>query len=421
MNILWIVNNILPELSEATGLPGSASGSWLIDLSQKLSQRDDINLAIAAVGGNEFKKVNIGNVTYYLLPGNGRNMLFYTKKYEKIWKDINGDFKPDIVHLHGTEYSHGLSFLRANPEVSAVVSVQGIITRIKDVFFDGMPKWSALKYRTMRENLRFNGSYETYLLYKRNSKYEQEIFKRVNYANTVNSWDTSLSQEYNPEIKCFQIEYNLRESFYSSQKWDISNINRHQIFTNPCPYAIKGTHILLKAVALLKNRYPDISVVIPSKGDGKGNIQIINGYTKYINKLIRELDLIGNVRFVGTLNESEMLENMKKSHAVAVPSAIEGTSLVLREAMYVGVPCVASFRGGMADFIKDKENGFLYDFSEYSYLANRIDKLFSNDELAKEFSKTAILHAEKAHNREKNVNDYIEMYNYIYNKGDINE
>ena len=96
MNVLWIVNNIVPELSEATGLAGSASGSWLIDISQGLSKTEGINLAIAAVGGTELKKIAIGNITYYLLPGNGKNMLFYTKKYEKLWKEIKEDFASGI-------------------------------------------------------------------------------------------------------------------------------------------------------------------------------------------------------------------------------------------------------------------------------------------------------------------------------------
>lgn len=420
MNVLWIVNNIVPELSEATGLAGSASGSWLIDISQGLSKTEGINLAIAAVGGTELKKIAIGNITYYLLPGNGKNMLFYTKKYEKLWKEIKEDFKVDIVHLHGTEYSHGLSFLRANPEVPAVVSVQGIINRIKDAMFDGLPKCYALKYRTMRENVRFNGSFERCLLYKRNARYEKEIFKRVQYANTVNVWDTALAKQYNEKIKCFQIEYNLRDSFYASKKWDISEIDRHRIFTNSGTDEIKGLHMLLQAVALLKKKYPNISVVVPSDGDGQGNIQIKNGYTRYIKKLICDLNLVGNVQFVGRLSETEMLENMRKSNAVVVPSAMEGTSLVLREAMYLGVPCICSFRGGMEDFVMDKESGFVYDFFEYPYLASRIDTIFSDDELAQKFSANAIKLAEKAHNREKNIHDYIDMYNFIYNGGGQN-
>ena len=86
MNVLWIVNNILPDLAAATGLATSPSGSWLIDLSKQLSENEDISLAIAAVGGDKFCSYTINGIKYYLLPGNGRNMLFYCRDYEQLWK-----------------------------------------------------------------------------------------------------------------------------------------------------------------------------------------------------------------------------------------------------------------------------------------------------------------------------------------------
>ena len=411
MNILWITNNVLPELAEETGLETSSSGSWLIDLSQKLSESSNINLAIATVAGNEYKKVKVRNITYYLLPGNGRNMLFYTKKYERLWEKIAEDFNVDIVHLHGTEYSHGLSFLRSNPHIKAVVSVQGIISRLAEVYFDGLPKCFSLRYFTISEILKMNNNFAKALLYKHNAKYEREIFKRVSYANTVNYWDTSWTKEFNPNIKCFHLEYNLRQAFYSSEKWNINKIIRHRIFTNPGGDSIKGLHILCKAIAIVKKEYPDVTLVVPGKNIIE-NIQ--SGYDKYIMHLISELDIETNILFVGRLSETEMLQHMLKSNAVVIPSAIEGTSLVLREAMYVGVPCIASFRGGMADFIADKEDGFLYDFSEVPYLANRIKEIFSSDSIAKKLSKNAIIKAETAHNRDKNIKDCIDMYQYIY-------
>lgn len=411
MNVLWIANNILPELAEQCALPTSASGSWLIDLSQKLSERPDVNLAIAAVGGSAYKKVKIGRITYYLLPGNGRNMLFYTKKYEELWKKIAEDFQVDIVHLHGTEYSHGLSFLRSCPHIKAIVSVQGIISKIAQVYFDGLPKRFSWRYFTLKELLKMNSTYMKARLYKRNAKYEKEIFQRVKYANTVNTWDTSLAKAFNPDIQCFHLEYNLRESFYASRKWDIGQAKRHRIFTNPGGDSIKGLHILCQALAIVKKFFPDVSLVVPGKNI-KENVQA--GYDKYINHLIRELDIGDNIEFVGRLSEKEMLSNMLQSHAVVIPSAIEGTSLVLREAMYVGVPCIASFRGGMADFIRDKESGFLYDYGEVAYLAQRICELFSDDDLAGTFSKNAIAQAEKAHDRQKNVEATLDMYAKVY-------
>lgn len=414
MNILWITNNVLPDLACALNMQTSASGSWLVDWSLQLSKNENVNLAIATVSGDEFKKTELNNITYYLLPGTGKNMLFYTKKYEKLWQEINKDFKPDIVHLHGTEYSHGLSFLRANPNVKAVVSVQGIISKIKDRYFDGLPKFFAFKYTTIKEIIKLNGIWFMKMLYGKNSRYEKEIFARAKYANCVNTWDTSVTKEFNSNIKIYKLEYNLREEFYSSGKWDINAMNRHQIFTNPGGDSIKGLHILLKAMYYVKKEYPDVCLVVPGMGDGTGKIAIRNGYSKYIKKLVKELGLVENIKFCTRLSGDEMRENMINSNVCVVPSAIEGTSLVLRESMFLGVPTISSFRGGMADFIKDGETGFVYDFEEYSYLAERIIEIFADDDLANNISKKAIKHAESAHDRKNNIENMVKMYNDIY-------
>ncbi len=419
MKILWIVNNIMPKLAKVTNLNASASGSWLIDMADQLSKNENIDLAIAAVGGKQYQKHCMENITYYLLPGTGKNMLFYTKKYEKLWKEINKDFQPDIVHLYGTEYTHGLSFLRVNPHVKAVVSVQGIISRIKDVIFDGLPKYFDLKYGTVKEFFKLNGVYPRYRLYKKNSKYEQEIFKRVKYASVVNSWDYAVAYTFNDKLIFYPLEYNLRESFYKAEKWDIEKINRMQIFSAPSGDPIKGLHILLQALYIVKQHYSQIKLVVPGINCNKGEIIADSGYKKYIKKLINKLKLKENIQFVGRLTEEEMVQYMQKSHMLIVPSAIEGTSLVLREAMYLGLPCIASFRGGMADFIEDKQNGFLFDFSEYAYLALRIQNLLTNDELAKQFSRNGRVKAQIAHNREYNVKANLEMYDKIYCEEDL--
>lgn len=414
IRVLWIVNMILPELAMHIGKATGPSGSWMEDLSQKVSRNEEIELAVAAVGGEEYKEISINNICYFMLPGNGKTMLFYNKRLIKYWSKIYEKFKPDIVHIHGTEYNHGLSFLRTFPDVKSVVSIQGLLARIKDVQFDGMPTFSAIKYRTFMENIKLNGMLESSLLYKLNSKYEREILNRVRYANCVNTWDTSLVKSINPEIHCFRIEYNLREPCYTSLKWQIDKIERFSIFTNPVSSPIKGLHILLKALSIVKRDIDNVKLYIPGVSDNNGKIAVINGYTKYISRLLNELGLANNVEFIGRLNSGQMVDRMLKSHTMVIPSAIEGTSLMLREAMFLGVPSIASFRGGMADFIRDKESGFLYDFQEYPYLAGRMLELFRDDELALKFSRKGVEQAEKAHDRKKNPVDCINMYKYIY-------
>lgn len=345
MRILWITNMVMPDLADHLGVQTSSSGTWMIDISKMLSTQVDCDLAIACVHGDSYCKENVKGITYYLLPGTGKNMLFYTKKYESIWRKINDDFRPDLVHLHGTEYSHGLAFLRGCPNVPAVVSIQGILNRIKDVDFGELPLRYFIFGRTLQQNIHMNGEIEMHFIHKRNAKYETEILQRVQYINAVNTWDSSTCKAINPKLKVFRIEYNLREELYSSPKWECNKAEKHSIFTNPGGTPLKGVHQLIKAVALLKNQYPDIKLRIPGMGQN-GRLIVNSAYAKYVDKLIKKHGLENNIVFLGRQSGKEMCQNMLKSRITVIPSAIEGTSLILREAMYLGCPVIASFRGG---------------------------------------------------------------------------
>lgn len=413
MKILWIVNIVMPELAEHLDIPIAASGSWLVDISNGLSAHPNAKIAVACVYGNTFRKIQLNNKTYYLLPGNGKNMLFYTKKYEKLWKRIYEDFKPDLVHIHGTEYTHGLAFMRTHPTVPTVISIQGILNRIKNVDFAEIPLKHFILGRTLKQWLKMNGEIENHFIHIKNAKHEKEMFSRAVAVNGVNTWDTSIAQSINPQLKVFKIEYNLRDEFYSSPKWEIHNVKRHTIFTNPGGTPLKGLHILIRAAALLRNKYPDIKIKVPGMSGKNGNVKITSAYSRYLNKLIHSLNMESHIEFLGKQTGQQMIDNALNAHITVIPSAIEGTSLVLRESMFLGAPCIASFRGGMADFISDKQDGFLYDYPEYTYLAARIDALFESDSLCNAISEKAIAKAEKAHQRKENVDAYVEMYKTI--------
>ena len=410
MRVLWIVNMVLPKLAEHLGISYGMSGTWMFDISQRLSKLEDVELAVACVHGSTFQKHSVDGITYYCLPGTGKNMLFYNKKYEALWQQIYEDFQPDLVNIHGTEYAHGLSFVRKYPNVKTVVSLQGVIKRIQDVDLIGMNYLQALHYRTMREWLRLNGMLEMHFLHRKNAKSEKEILQKAPYIMCVDAWHRAMALDINPKAKCFYVNYNLRDRFYSSPKWSLDTAQRYTISTNPGGTPLKGLHNLLRAVAIVKQFYPEVKVKVPGMKQVNGELAITSGYAKYLRKWIRKLGLTQQVEFLGPQTESQMLENMLHSHVQVVPSAIEGPSLVLREGMHLGVPTIASFRGGMADFVEDKVNGFLYDYQEYPYLANRIMQIFGNDDWAKTLSENAIKKAENAHNREKNLKDYYEMY-----------
>lgn len=413
MRILWIVNMVLPKLADRLGVPHGLSGTWMYDISERLSAMPDVELGIACVFGKEFAKHKIDGTTFYCLPGGGRDMMFYNKSYEGLWKKIYEDFKPDVVNIHGTEYTHALSFLRTYPNVKTVISLQGVIERIKDVDLIGLSMPKVLRYRTIREWMHFNGMLEMHMLHKKNAKSEREMLKRVKYVMCVDSWHEAMALSINPDAKRFIVGYNLRDKFYSSEKWSADKAEKYTITTNPGGTPLKGIHNLFRAVAIVKKFYPDVKVKVPGMKQKNGELAPTSGYAIYLRKLIRKLGLVDNIEFLGRQSEEEMLNNMLSARVQVIPSAIEGPSLVLREGMHLGVPTIASFRGGMADFVDDKVNGFLYDYQEYPYLAKRIMEIFESDELAASLSAAAIEKAERAHDRDKNLRDYYEMYRAI--------
>ena len=416
MKVLWIANMLHPDAAEHLGVKTGTSGTWMINLSNEIAESEEIDLAIACVYGTEFKDFTVNNIRYFCIPGNGRTMLFYNKDLIKYWDIIEEKFNPDVVHFHGTEYSHGISYLRKYKDKKKVLTIQGIIEKTSMNHWGGLPLSVLLKYRTLSEYLHINGMIERKILARRNVKYEAEIIKSMQYVTGRTDWDKFYMNSINPNAKYFRCYYDLREEFYSAPKWSLDNINRNVIYASTSSQVpMKGGHIVIEALKLVKKAIPDVKVVFLASKQNNGKLVPTNGYTKYIADLIKKYDLENNVEFVSGQNGDGIIELMTKSHITVVPSAIENASATLREAMHLGAPCVAAFRGGMTRLIDDEHSGFLYDYTEYEYLAGRIIQLLKDDELACEFSKNAVEKASHWHNKEKNKNDYIQMYKEIYN------
>lgn len=413
MNLLWIINHSLPKVSEAIGKPVSLSQGWLVDLANNFAETEGINLAVVSIcSGEKYYSGKADNMKYYVLPMAKRyhNSSFY----DKYWAGILEDFKPDIVNIFGTENLHGFSFVNRYPNVKTVLTIQGIMTRIAEEYYGGLSLKDVLINRTLKENLTFGGMLGTKNHYKRLKKLEQEIVKKVPHIVYRTLWDYAVLKNINPKASFYKYNWNLREEFYNAKKWDVENIEKYSIYTSFANYPLKGLHILIRALKIVKEQYSTVKLYVPGlKGDVKGQLIVDSGYKMYVNKLVNELDLKENIIFVGGQSAAEVVGKMQKSNLVVVPSAIEGDSATICEAMYIGTPCICAFRGGMTELLKHRESGFYYDFSEYSYLAERIIEVFSDNALAQEFSKKLITDGEIRNDRKKNIEDAINVYKEI--------
>lgn len=414
MNVLWIVNMVLPELAKYLGVSTSSSGTWMFNLSKCIAHNEKINLGIACVYGTVFQKVEIDGITYYLIPGSSKSFMFYDKKLIKYWRQIEQDFTPEIIHIHGTEYTHSISYLRNYPDKKYVLSIQGIISKISKTHTADLKGWELVRYRTLKEYLHMNGMIEMKMLFKKNSRYEREIISKMTYATGRTDWDKAFMLSLNPNLKYYRCFYNLRDEFYTAEKWNIQRCERYTIYASTSAQTpLKGGHIVLRALTIIKKKYPNVKVYFLASKTVGGKLTVTSGYTKYIASLIKKYHLEDNVIFLNRLNTEGVINIMQKANVCVIPSACENASATLREAIHIGTPSVASFRGGMTDLMQDGVSGFFYDFPDYELLAYRVCEIFADDTLANSLSKASIDYAEYIHNREKNTQDFVNMYEDI--------
>lgn len=412
---------IFPEAMNKIGEQCGVSGGWMFDLADGLSNKRDLELAIASTyDGRVFRKEIINNKTYYMLPGGGKSLLTYDKKLIPFWKFINEDFHPDLVHLHGTEYKHGLVFMDIFPDKNYLLTIQGIMRSITREYYGGLKVIDIIKCLTFKELIHGKSLFTSRYLAHTRELSERRIVQRVQYITGRTDWDQAVLYDMNPNAKYFRCNYNLRKEFYEAPKWEIKKIEPHTIYGSTSlqtPY--KGGVILVKAISLVKRVYPNVRIKALLPGSKNGEFHISNGFTQYIKSLISKYDLWDNFEFLPSLSAESVIKTMLSCNCVVVPSAMENASSTLREAMHLGVPSIAAFRGGMTHLIDDRVNGFFFDYPEYSVLANRIISLFESEELCNSISINAIKKATMWHDREKNTQSMYNVYQFIAKENNL--
>lgn len=415
MKVLWIVNTIFPFPSEKIGITKTSFGGWLNSLAEEISKKENIKLSIAALySGKEILEFFDGRIFYYLIPGFPG--IKYNKRTEKFWTIINNKFQPDLVHIHGTEFAHGLAFVNACPNVKVVTSIQGLVSVISKVYYANMDFFEIFKNITFRDIVRNDTIFHQKREFEKRGINELKIICNSDAVIGRTDWDYANCKAIDNKINYYFCNENLRSSFYKN-KWCIDNVKRNTIFCSQASYPLKGLHHVIRALYILKHNYKDAKLIVAGYNilDDKSLLNRIkrSGYGKYISRLIRKLDLEDSIEFTGILSEGQMVKKMLESNVFVLASSVENGSNSLGEAMLMSMPCVAANTGGSNSMLTHKKEGFLYPYTEPAMLAEYIYQVFSNDELANSFGKNARKKAISRHNRDRNCERTIEIYKQI--------
>ena len=416
MKVLWIVNTIFPAPSINLGLTPPVVGGWMYGLAEQLSKSEEIQLSVATTyNGNELKALEIDGISYFLLPC--KNTIKYDSKLEQYWGKVCEEFKPDVVHIHGTEYVNGLACMRKFPHLKYIVSIQGLVGVCSRYYYSGMSTWDILKNITFRDLIRMDTIFQQKAKFQTRGDFENEYLNRTKNVIGRTHWDYAHTKAVNLRVHYHFCNESLRDSFYSASKWSFEKCDLHTVFLSQAGYPIKGLHQVIKSVVVLKKDYPNIKVRVGGVNITKnGTIEEKikrGGYGKYISELLKKYKLEDSLIFLGSLSEKNMIEEYQKAHVFICPSSIENSPNSLGEAQLLGVPLIASFVGGVPDMVVEGETGLLYRFEEIEMLTQNIRSVFNDNILAKKISSKGIDAASIRHNRKDNLVKILNIYSDI--------
>jgi glycosyltransferase involved in cell wall biosynthesis len=219
------------------------------------------------------------------------------------------------------------------------------------------------------------------ILEKRYLRFRKRLI--YNMATTVASVSFSAQNELQkiykvPLSKCIVFHNAIEDPLRNH--CDSINLTRNlQII---CPGRLnesKGQHVLIRAISLLRNEFPDLKATF--LGDGPSKEELIT--------LSQQLGVMDNCHFPGRVPHHELLERMAQAYITVVPSRSEAFGFVNIESMSVGTPVIGSNVGGIPEIIRNGIDGYLFHPDDAVYLAKKISALLAHPEILNEMSKNA--------------------------------
>lgn len=325
------------------------------------------------------------------------------KKNQKIMEHALDDFKPDIVHLNNFQRQLSASIIkpcidRKIPIVFTAHDVQAICPAITMMDNDKNPCELCM-----------------------HGKYMNCIKKSCNKGSKLKSALGALEGYYYRIHKIYteKINYIITPSEFYRTKFieDGVNENKVQAIHNSIEMKDYDVEVEDDGYALYFGRLSKekgiLNLINAFKNckDGKLYIAGDGPERETIEQIIKENKLENRVKLLGFLNKEQMTDVIRKCKFVVVPSIwYENCPYSILETLAIGKPVIGSNMGGIPELVNDNENGFIYD--TISELTEKMNLLFENKKLVKQFSKKSKELATEKYDREV----YYQKLKKIYDK-----
>lgn len=383
--LVWFSNCVFQESSI------KATGTWVVAMGRKLQEIGGFRLSNFAVGDvDEISSYQQGGIEQWLLPRSryGRPESIRAKD-AKVLAELVGRLDPDLVHIWGTEnFCASLAADRLFGRRPVLLDIQGLLHAYADVYFGDLtvgellgcvgPKEAVIPKRHLYFRRRdFRGRGEL----------EKKVIQSFPNISVQSEWVRFRIEGLSPSCRIHPTGILLRPEFRHATPWKRPEVGPVRIFTSSSgAHAYKGIHVVLRAFAEVRKRLP--SAVLAIAGNIRGG-RMQEGYSRWLDREAARLGIADGIEWMGALSAPEIVEAMRASHVVVVPSFVETYCLALAEAMMVGVPTVVSYAGAMPELARDGESAFYFPPGDAVTCAGRILRLVGDQDLSEAVSAEA--------------------------------
>ena len=133
----------------------------------------------------------------------------------------------------------------------------------------------------------------------------------------------------------------------------------------------KGCEYLIRAVAAVQSKFPDVELIVIGDGPLKSELEALaaKSLTQY--------------QFLGRQSSKDVKAWMNQCFLLAAPSFTtddgdsEGLPIVILEALAMGLPVVSTYHAGIPEAVIHEETGLLGPEKDWEALAERIERLLA--------------------------------------------
>lgn len=416
MRVLWF--EVYRPLRYKKGL--RVTGGWQDSLEEYLVNVPGVELIVAFEGEEDDSEVrSVDGITY--VPIHLKNSRWdrlslmwdwegLAKKLIPEMVSIVDSYKPDIIHVFGTEWPFGLISEYVN--IPVVIHIQGAVIPMNNALYPpGYSRFSFAKMVPVRYiRTKFFYFLEAWKKNDSRAKIEKRIWKAASNYMGRTEWDKSLSSILHPGRRYFHVEEALRPSFSGpdAPSWNPSPDGKTHILTIGCYSLLKGPDLLLKTAHVLMECGFDFEWSVAG--------QMPPLLKEFVEAHEKMRFAENHVCFIGHMEPDQLAERLSGSTLYVHTSYLENSPNSICEAQVIGVPVVATNVGGVSSLVENGKDGVLVPANDPWQMAAAIMKLAVDSRQLMEYSANARKRAIARHAKENVVEQLLACYSSLAEK-----